>query len=90
MNTSPDSRLLARSVVVTDEEIRVALSDGRTITAPLRWFPRLQKATPAARARWELLGHGIGIHWPEIDEDLSVAGLIAGTRAPGASDLGAA
>ena len=81
---------LARSVLVTDEEIRVTLADGRSISAPLSWFPKLQAASPAARTHWELLGQGVGIHWPEIDEDLSVAGLIAGTRAPGSSDRGAA
>ena len=81
--TQPDSPL-ARTVLITDQEIRVTLSDGRAISAPLSWFPKLQAASPAARARWELLGRGVGIHWPEIDEDLSIAGLLAGNRAPGA------
>jgi len=81
---------LAQSVLVTDDEVCVALTDGRSISAPLDWFPRLRAASPAARAHWELLGHGVGIHWPEIDEDLSVAGLIAGNRAPGSTDGGAA
>src|SRR6266516_4273773 len=79
-------RALARSVAVSDDELKVTLADGRTIIVPLVWFPRLLQAKPAARERWELLGDGEGIHWPDIDEDLSVAGLLAGLRAPGASD----
>ena len=54
----------------------VHLEDGRSLTVPLEWFPRLRDATPAARTRWELMGHGLGIHWPDLDEDLSVAGLL--------------
>lgn len=83
MSSSDRSDARARSVLLTDEDVRVDLTDGRSISAPLRWFPRLHAATPAERAVWELLAGGIGIHWPEIDEDLSVAGLIAGDRAPG-------
>ena len=60
------------------------LADGRRISAPLSWFPRLAAASPEVRARWELLGDGEGIHWPEADEDLSVAGLLAGVRVPAA------
>ena len=58
----------------------VELVDGRTITAPLVWFPRLSQATEEQLANWELLGNGEGIHWPDVDEDLSVAGLLAGTH----------
>ncbi|KJL33477.1 DUF2442 domain-containing protein [Microbacterium azadirachtae] len=61
-----------------DEEIHVRLLDGRTVSAPLSWFPRLAAATPAQRADWRLIGRGEGIHWPQLDEDLSVAGLLAG------------
>ena len=82
--------VLARTVVVTDDELSVGLADGRTITVPLVWFPRLLNATAGARGHWELLGNGEGIHWPDIDEDLSVAGLLLGSRAPGATDRGAA
>jgi len=71
---------LARDVVVTDDEIVVALADGRKIIAPLVWFPRLLHATVAQRARYEILGDGQGIHWPEVDEDLSVEGLLAGRQ----------
>jgi hypothetical protein len=57
------------------------LADGRTIIVPLAWFPRLLHATPEQRRRWELLGDGEGIHWPDVDEDLSVAGLLRGAPA---------
>jgi hypothetical protein len=54
----------------------VHLEDGRSLSVPLEWFPRLRDATPEQRARWELIGPGFGIRWPEIDEDISVAGLL--------------
>lgn len=73
---------LAESVRVTDDELIVALVDGRTISVPLVWFPRLLHATPEQRANVELLGDGEGMHWPDVDEDLSVAGLLRGVRAP--------
>jgi hypothetical protein len=69
----------AKEVSVTDDELSVLLADGRRISAPLAWFPRLLRASPAQRANYELLGDGQGIHWPDIDEDLSVAGLLRGT-----------
>lgn len=72
----------ADDVAVTDAELTVSLTDGRTISVPLAWFPRLMDGSPDQRAHWELLGDGEGIHWPELDEDLSVAGLLRGTRAP--------
>lgn len=71
---------LARNVQVTESELSVALADGRRISAPLAWFPRLARATQPQRDHWQLLGDGEGIHWPDIDEDLSVAGLLAGRR----------
>ena len=70
----------AHNVRCTDAAIVVELVDGRTITAPLIWFPRLSQATEEQLANWELLGNGEGIHWPEVDEDLSVSGLLAGTH----------
>ena len=86
MSTSPiEHRPLARSVVVSDDDLTVHLADGRAISVPLVWFPRLLGATPAARANWEILGDGEGIHWPDADEDLSVEGLLGGNRAKGAA-----
>lgn len=70
----------AQNVTCTDVTIMVELVDGRTISAPLVWFPRLSNAAPEALANWELLGDGEGIHWPDIDEDLSVAGLLLGNH----------
>lgn len=70
----------AHTIKCTDSDLIVELLDGRTISAPLVWFPLLSQATPEQRANWELLGDGDGIHWPEIDEDLSVAGLLSGTH----------
>lgn len=63
-------------VRVTDDALEVRLRDGRKVSAPLAWFPRLVAATPAQRANWKAAAAGHGIHWPEIDEDLSVAGLL--------------
>ena len=61
-----------------DDTLSVDLSDGRTISVPLGWYPRLEHASPTERANWRLLGKGHGIHWEDIDEDLSVEGLISG------------
>ncbi len=70
----------ARDVKFTDVAISVELIDGRTISAPLTWFPNLSGASNSQRSNWELIGEGEGIHWPDIDEDLSVAGLLAGNH----------
>jgi hypothetical protein len=70
---------------ITDDELTVLLTDGRRISAPLVWFPRLLNATKEQREIWELLGDGEGVHWPAIDEDLSVSGLLCETPAPGSS-----
>ncbi len=72
-----------RDVTVTDDELIVAIFDGRTITAPLAWFPRLLKATPEDRASWQVAGGGFSIHWPTLDEDLSTEGLLRGARGVG-------
>ncbi len=74
-----DERVAA--VRVTDEALEVRLRDGRLIAAPLDWFPRLKNASPADRAVWESSAAGYGIHWPKIDEDLSVAGLMRASKA---------
>jgi hypothetical protein len=70
------------SVAVTEDNIAASLSDGRTVSVPLAWSWRLSEATPAQRAHYELIGSGQGIHWPEVDEDISVAGMLHGTPAP--------
>ncbi|MDQ0465647.1 hypothetical protein QO010_003436 [Caulobacter ginsengisoli] len=66
------------SVAVDDRRLEVVLRDGRTISAPTAWFPRLARADAAQRADWEVSAAGLGIHWPQIDEDLSVEGLLRG------------
>ncbi|GIW26751.1 MAG: hypothetical protein KatS3mg070_0114 [Meiothermus sp.] len=70
--------ILASAVECTEDELIVTLSDGRRLAVPIVWFPRLAKADPQERAEYELLGNGEGIHWPRIDEDISVAGLLEG------------
>ena len=69
-------------VRVTRDVLSVALCDGRTITVPLAWYPRLLNATRAQRKNWRVAGGGYGIHWPDIDEDLSTEGLLRGAPAP--------
>jgi hypothetical protein len=69
----------------TDDALSVDLLDGRTITVPIAWYPRLLHAAAAQRANWRISGGGFGIHWPDIDEDLSSDGLLRGAPAP-ASD----
>jgi hypothetical protein len=64
------------------DQMWVELDDGRTLGIPLAWYPRLLNATPAQRGRWEKIGGGYGIHWPDIDEDLSTEGLLRGVPAP--------
>ena len=68
----------AEDVRVTEDTLTVELSDGRTISVPLEWFPRLVHATPEEINKWRLIGEGRGIHWEDIDEDISVEGLLAG------------
>jgi hypothetical protein len=69
---------IAKHVIVREREIKVDLVDGRTVVVPLAWFPRLAHATRAEQKRWRFIGRGQGIHWPDIDEDLSVEGILAG------------
>lgn len=71
---APDAR--ARGIEFVPDALVVHLEGGRSLTVPLEWFPRLREASPQARHRWELIGGGLGIHWPDLDEDLSVAGLL--------------
>ena len=72
----------AREVAISKDELIVGLIDGRRVAIPIAWFPKLLHATAEQRSNFELLGDGEGIHWPDIDEDLSVEGLLRGTRAP--------
>ena len=71
-----------KDVHLTEDTLSVDLMDGRTITVPLAWYPRLLHATPEQRNNWEICGGGYGIHWPDIDEDLSTEGLLRGAPAP--------
>ena len=68
----------AEDVTVTEDTLTAELSDGRTISVPLAWYPRLIHATQKERDNWELIGNGQGIRWPDLDEDISTEGLIAG------------
>jgi hypothetical protein len=71
-----------RDVTFTEDTFTVEMMDGRSITTPLAWFPRLLHATPAQRHNWKICGGGYGIHWPDVDEDLSTEGLLRGAPAP--------
>lgn len=68
----------ARNVMVNDESLTVDLYDGRTISVPLEWYPRLLHATPEERNNWRLIGKGQGIHWPDLDEDISLENILLG------------
>jgi len=83
MATSPitaDERVL--DVAFSDDALSLSLRDGRVISVPLVWYPRLLNATPAQRKNWKIAGGGYGIHWPDVDEDLSTEGLLRGAPAP--------
>jgi hypothetical protein len=72
--------VFAESVQFSDDSMTVSLDDGRSISVPLAWYPRLLHGSSQERVRFELIGDGEGIHWPELDEDISVEGLLAGKR----------
>lgn len=78
-----DAEASIETVRFEGDRLIVELSDGRFLGTPMRWYPRLDGATDAQRNRWEILGHGIGVHWPDVDEDLSLEGMMAGRAAPG-------
>jgi len=84
ISTIESSPARAVGVEVTDDTLRVYLVDGRTILVPVAWYPRLDHGSPAERHNWQLIGRGEGIHWPDLDEDLSVESLLLG-RASGES-----
>lgn len=83
-STSDTAVARAQDVTVTEEALTVELSDGRSISVPLAWFPRLMYGTSEERSNWRLIGQGVGIHWLALDEDVSVENLLAG-RASGES-----
>ena len=70
----------AMAIAVTEDTLTAELSDGRTISVPLSWHPRLVYATPQERSNWQLIGGGQGIHWPDLDEDISIEGLLVGRK----------
>src|SRR3989304_5239671 len=80
MNISTISVPIApiRNVSITDESLTVDLADGRTITVPIAWYPRLSHGKPEERNNWRLIGNGEGIHWPDLDEDISVDNIVLG------------
>ena len=73
-----DDTAKVMDVSVSDTTLKVSLDDGREMSVPLEWFPRLRDASAAQRANWRLIGTGEGMHWPDVDEDISVAGLLRG------------
>jgi hypothetical protein len=81
---NPGDRVKSVSFPEGEERLCVELLDGRAISVPLAWYPRLLHATPAQRNNWQIIGAGFGIHWPDVDEDLSTEGLLRGQPAPGA------
>jgi hypothetical protein len=83
--TIGDRTLGIADVDCTDQDLVVSLKDGRRIVTPLWWYPPLYHAAPEQRRRWELAGAGRGIHWPDVDEDLSLEGMLRGAKAPGAT-----
>jgi len=82
MNTVGNGEPRIKSLSVTEEAITAELEDGRVISVPLAWSWRLSEATPEQRSNFELIGGGLGVHWPDIDEDLSARGMLEGTPAP--------
>lgn len=80
LSLSADERV--KNVHVSVDTLTVDLMDGRSISVPLAWYPKLLNATPAQRANWKIAGAGYGIHWPDVDEDLSTEGLLRGAPAP--------
>jgi len=82
MNTAVRVEIRIKDIEVTDDTIIAYLTDGRTISVPLVWSWRLAEATPKQRTNYEIIGDGYGVHWPDIDEDISAEGMLYGTPAP--------
>lgn len=83
--TSSDERV--KDVLFRDESLVVDLMDGRTISVPIYWYPKLSSATAESLRNWEICGAGYGIHWPDLDEYLSTEGLLRGAPAPGSGSI---
>jgi Protein of unknown function (DUF2442) len=81
MNTSTVEQIRAVSLAINEDYLSATLEDGRIITVPLVWYPRLLHATEAQRQNYRWIGRGVGIHWPDMDEDLSIAGFLLGLKA---------
>jgi hypothetical protein len=79
---APEADERVKTVTFTEDTLSVDLMDGRTITVPLAWYPKLLQATPTQLAQWQICGGGYGIHWESLDEDLSTEGLLRGSPAP--------
>jgi len=82
MNTVVRTEILIKDIRVTEDTITAYLTDGRAISVPLAWSWRLSEATPEQRANYEIIGDGEGVHWPDIDEDISAEGMLYGVPAP--------
>ena len=74
--------LRIKDIIVTQDAVTAQLTDGRSISVPLAWSWRLSEATPEQRANWQIIGDGDGVHWPDIDEDISAEGMLYGIPAP--------
>ena len=85
ITSGPKAAERVKDVRVTEDMLSVDLMDGRTVSVPLAWYPRLLHATPKQRKNWQISGGGYGIHWPDVDEDISTEGLLRGAPAPKAS-----
>jgi len=85
ITSGPKGAERVKDVHVTEDTLNVDLMDGRTVSVPLAWFPRLLHATPKQRKNWQISGGGYGIHWPDFDEDIGTEGLLRGAPAPKAS-----
>jgi hypothetical protein len=81
-STKTSDKIRAIGLKVSRDHLQVLLEDGRIVVVPLQWYPRLAHATPSALKKYEWIGKGLGIHWPELDEDLSVEGFLKGWKAP--------
>lgn len=80
MSLATENKIAIDYVTADDQTLIVSLSDGRRLVFPLDWFPRLRHGSPAERNSWRLIGRGEGVHWPDLDEDLSLEGFLAGRR----------